>query len=98
MHADIRLVPTLLILQGELLPDQRQHRGIGEMEQGDAGGKDEKRTAGEQNRQSRWPVVSFSVLLGDGIVQAARKVVVDRASGESQSTLNKLASDIAASR
>ena len=47
---------------------------------------------------TRWPVVSFSVLLGDGIVQAARKVVVDHSERGIASTLNKLASDIAASR
>ena len=91
MHADIRAGAELLVLQGELLPDQREHGGVREMEQGDAGGEDQQWPTGEEDRKpDGW---CFPRL---GIRQAARHVVVDRAAGIASAPM--LASDIAAMR
>ena len=49
MQADISVVPSVPVLKRELLSDQRQHRGIGKVEEHHAGGKNQQRPAGQQD-------------------------------------------------
>ena len=51
MQAAMNRLPAAAARCGELLAEQRQHRGVGEMEQGDRGGEDQQRAVLEQQRE-----------------------------------------------
>ena len=54
MHAAIRLVPTSLLTQRQLLPDQRQHGRVGEMEQTAAAAKISSGRLASSTRKAGW--------------------------------------------
>ena|GEM_PF-6549161 len=74
----------LFVLARKLLPDERQHRRIREVEQSDTDGEDQERPATHEHRPSRTPLTRLRSLVVPDLVEAARDVVINRRSRNDQ--------------
>ena len=74
IHADKRLVPQVLVLERELLSDERQHRRVGKVEHNRANGEDYQRSAGQKHAQAGRTFVTRLA-----IVEPASEVMINSA-------------------